>query len=537
MRWPVEAVLLGCALFLGCLVSAEKESDVLLGTIHTIVSAECNLYFSFQVLTLAYTHKRVRQTGPFTRILACTPQMLEDFSQEDMDMMNTHITPVYSLDSQTGDHYAPYNRPGGILHWLENAKPREEWVLVVDPDMIFRHPVSPETVYVGEGWARAAHYNYLEGTHNDLALRHIPEVKPRSDKHGGPAERRADEAGAFLYLRTRDMKKIAPLWMTYTKAVRADPEAWHLTGDDYAEKGKPVWISEMYGWVFGAAKADVWHILDPTLQIYAGRKLRVSPTLVHYGLTHKVGRYVFNKQNHTRFNYAKCPPWDMHLGRAEDAGLMPHPPFPHEILQRKVNRRYGELLTIEVVNTINQALCERHRRMCGISQQLLNECKIADNIRAALDREYAVLEKQICVDDNTEICTEKKRNGDCEKDFLYMGKCCRPTCGWCPASVGNMSKPRSQDGVEGFMTAQHVGESIEVRCKRLSVEELLMDVDCMRWVGGYGSGTWTVSQIAGDIPYAGYAFPAILLVVVGILLLLYLALPRRKRKQRNRCAS
>ncbi len=38
------------------------------------------------------------------------------------------------------------------------------------------------------------------------------------------------------------------------------PQAWNLTGDTHTkEPGAKPWIAEMYGYVFGAAKAGVWH--------------------------------------------------------------------------------------------------------------------------------------------------------------------------------------------------------------------------------------------------------------------------------------
>lgn len=46
-------------------------------------------------------------------------------------------------------------------------------------------------------------------------------------------------------------------------------QAWHLSGDVYAtHPGDKPWISEMYGYSFGAAKADVWHKWDATSMLY-----------------------------------------------------------------------------------------------------------------------------------------------------------------------------------------------------------------------------------------------------------------------------
>ena len=47
------------------------------------------------------------------------------------------------------------------------------------------------------------------------------------------------------------------------------PQAWRLAGDHYAtHAGDKPWISEMYGYAFGAAKAGVWHAWDDTSMIY-----------------------------------------------------------------------------------------------------------------------------------------------------------------------------------------------------------------------------------------------------------------------------
>lgn len=48
-------------------------------------------------------------------------------------------------------------------------------------------------------------------------------------------------------------------------------QAWHLTGDVYSKKaGDKPWISEMYGYSFGAAKAGVWHKSEVESMLYPG---------------------------------------------------------------------------------------------------------------------------------------------------------------------------------------------------------------------------------------------------------------------------
>lgn len=57
-----------------------------------------------------------------------------------------------------------------------------------------------------------------------------------------------------------DLKRMASDWVTITEDVRADPDAWTLSGDSYTKNpGDKPWIAEMYGYSYAAAKADVWH--------------------------------------------------------------------------------------------------------------------------------------------------------------------------------------------------------------------------------------------------------------------------------------
>lgn len=48
----------------------------------------------------------------------------------------------------------------------------------------------------------------------------------------------------------------------------APAQAWHLTNDLTVEKGGRPWISEMYGFSFGSAKAGVTYEWHRTAMIY-----------------------------------------------------------------------------------------------------------------------------------------------------------------------------------------------------------------------------------------------------------------------------
>lgn len=81
---------------------------------------------------------------------------------------------------------------------------------------------------------------YLRGCNNILAKLHTkhPEL--------------CDKVGGLLAMHIDDLRALAPMWLSKTEEVREDRAHWgtNITGDIYG-KG---WISEMYGYSFGAAE-------------------------------------------------------------------------------------------------------------------------------------------------------------------------------------------------------------------------------------------------------------------------------------------
>lgn len=63
-----------------------------------------------------------------------------------------------------------------------------------------------------------------------------------------------DKVGGVIIMHIDDLRKFAILWLHKTEEVRADKAHYgtNFTGDIYSSG----WISEMYGYSFGAA--EVW---------------------------------------------------------------------------------------------------------------------------------------------------------------------------------------------------------------------------------------------------------------------------------------
>ena len=461
------------------------------GAIHVVISTECfKSYFVYQALAMKYTFDKVGQPGKITRVISCNEdEAKEKLTEEDMAIMDTLVVPNWKQHPITGDYYQPYNRPVSTMFWLAERLPTAEWTLILDPDMIFKQPFTLKDFEVPEGYALSSHYNYLMGVNNALADRHIPDVSRKEDHYGGPKGRRADEAGAFYLLRTRDLVKIAPLWLSYTEAVREDPNAWNLTGDTKLKKGQKAWISEMYGYVFAAAKAGIQHKIEPTVQYYPGYTVKDIPVIVHYGLRNEVGKYVFSKHEHFDFDSLRCPPWNLSTERStdEDIGLFPHPPLPKSITEREPRKKYSQLLAIDVVNTINKALCERHRRTCLDQKDAVEEqCTIVDKIEKQLDEIYAYLHIPgvICHDDH-DLCIHWRQREECDHTWMYMRENCRASCETCRTYVPplpSFSYAQSDPSVTSQSDAQRLEAMEKIRCLHLGIDKIMDDTRCRVFV-------------------------------------------------------
>ncbi len=127
------------------------------------------------------------------------------------------------------------NKPVAVQDWMSKTNPQEDYILILDADMIMLKPFDPVKMGVapGEdcpteicsisqlpkayppssskgnggyesmwwkiaGWAVSAFYGYLQGVSNDLALKHVPHVLPRNDTLAGPLGRRGDQVCNFL---------------------------------------------------------------------------------------------------------------------------------------------------------------------------------------------------------------------------------------------------------------------------------------------------------------------------------------------------
>jgi hypothetical protein len=219
---------------------------------------DCQMYSDWQSVAMIYSWKMSGQPGKLTRVMCCAEADRKNYPTELLDEVETWIAPSFTIHPVTQDNYAAYNKPEAVIDWLANNTPEEEYVLVLDSDMILRRPFLVEEMHPSPGWAIGARYTYMIGVNNELAMRHVPEIEPRHDTLAGPDGRRGDQVracmcvcvfsvtpceasspfpnpslpqvGGFFFYYRDDLKRMSTLWLKFTEDVRADDMVGLLAG-------------------------------------------------------------------------------------------------------------------------------------------------------------------------------------------------------------------------------------------------------------------------------------------------------------------
>jgi hypothetical protein len=192
--------------------------------VHTVFLTDCTPYSDWQTVTLIFSWRESNQPGPLSRVMCCTPREAASYSGAMLSLVPTHVAPSLTKNPHNNDTYAAYNKPAAIIDWLAHKPPKEEFVLVLDSDMILRHPFLPGRFpMVRPGWAVSGKYDYMAGVKNELAETFVPDIEPREDVLAGPVGRKADQVGGFFFIRSEDLSKVSTQWLTISEQVRMDP--------------------------------------------------------------------------------------------------------------------------------------------------------------------------------------------------------------------------------------------------------------------------------------------------------------------------
>lgn len=436
------------------------------GSVHTVFSTECSPYFDWQSIGVAHTHKLVGQSGPITRLSAC-PLERRDLKR-DSQIMRTHYHESWERHPTNNDTYSAYNMPVSVIDWMKHATIREEYVMYIDGDMLFRRPVDPRQLGVRRGVAVGARYDYLFGLSNAII-----------SNFGVPNAELAPHVGGIYILHVDDFRTLAPRWLYWTERFRtethrywADPhnpqasEEDLATGDVYVAQGRAPWISAMYGYSFAAAELGIKHLLPDDLMLYAGARPLPSPwargnsesasltrtpalcpmrapagshwipldnpvpplpMIIHYGLPLTEQGHAFDKQWLRKLDvlHRPCPPRYLLTPALSAAAVLGN----HSLSLRE---KVGALVTIETLCSLNQALGDFYVRTCGSelskgsSESLLELLPPACPLREATAGLAAL---EVCRDAASD-CSQHGASS-CALDPERLRARCRRTCRAC----------------------------------------------------------------------------------------------------------
>ena len=140
---------------------------------HMVFSTSCSPFQNWQSLAFFYFAHKVKQPGTVTRLVSgCTDDQAEKLRVihkervvpleiPGLQNFEMHVTP--NFDNSKGGDQKYFNKPNGLLHWMEqslgfNGKSSHEdddsIVIIVDPDMMLLRPITDDLSsknYAG-GW-------------------------------------------------------------------------------------------------------------------------------------------------------------------------------------------------------------------------------------------------------------------------------------------------------------------------------------------------------------------------------------------------
>ncbi len=210
--------------------------------IYTVFSTTDSPFQQWQSELLEYSWREARQPGELIRFVATTGATVPAHRDA-----RTIATPPWQIHPDTGDDYAPYNKPAALLHWLRTEQP-EGTVLLVDPDCVFQSAIHREVAEgapVSQQWIGLTHASRGGGFALDSRFAFLEE-------YGVRARIPAQLAMIPTLIHTRDLARIAARWLEVTALVREK-----VTDS----QGGRMWESDMFAYAIVTAEAGLAHEL------------------------------------------------------------------------------------------------------------------------------------------------------------------------------------------------------------------------------------------------------------------------------------
>ncbi|HSY68976.1 MAG TPA: hypothetical protein VK813_10060 [Edaphobacter sp.] len=226
--------------------------------VRVIFSCENKIYMWWQAEFLHYTYLLAGMEAELTALVAETDEPELEFSCKTVRVANYKDSipdvPLLSL-----------NKSGGIAEWAALDGPRDETILIVDPDSMFVRPViDPGPIKAGEAHSEEHDYMGVD----------IPGNRTVLDRHCREELRaKIQPVGIYIFINRGCLAELARRWLQKSIDIAADPvcrEALGGTG----------WLSDMWGYAIAAAELGIHHHLRDFSQVTGSDSL--ANPITHY---------------------------------------------------------------------------------------------------------------------------------------------------------------------------------------------------------------------------------------------------------------
>lgn len=275
--------------------TVQKEPETGEPNHHMVFSTDCSEYQQWQSYLLFYYAMKNGQPGTVTRIASGCKEEEGKIEIENHEKLiasqmspqfKLHLTPEFSKvkdsnGNKTGEKYNFFNKPFGILHWLnEQLKSKsiseDDIVILVDPDQIITRPITydfsneSDHIFVKgkKEWklkTKVAHgvpFAQKFGFGSNWQKRNIADIAGSDSPALNvlPPEARSHYPAGPPYLATaRDFHQIAVKWAEYVPLVY---------------KEHPYLMAEMYAYCIAAAHLNLPHQIMTSLMVSDGSTRR-----------------------------------------------------------------------------------------------------------------------------------------------------------------------------------------------------------------------------------------------------------------------
>ncbi len=223
-----------------------------------IFSCENTTYMWWQAEFLHYTYVQAGMDAELTALVAATEGAEIEFTCNSVRVANyKHSVPNAPI--------LTLNKPGGIAEWAALDGPRDETVLIVDPDSVFVRPIlDPGPLAAGQAYSEMHDYMSVDIPGNRTVIRRHCRQELRA---------RVQPVGIYILINRACLAELAIRWLQKSIEIGADPvsrEALRGTG----------WLSDMWGYAIAAAELGIHHHLTDFSQMTGSDSLH-NP-IVHY---------------------------------------------------------------------------------------------------------------------------------------------------------------------------------------------------------------------------------------------------------------